>query len=200
MRTRIAAGAAALVAGLAAGPPAHAAGGRYVVVGGTAYEQLQVREALRVSSFDWSVVPATITIRIARNADSDASPGEIQLDANLLDDGTFSWGVVQHEYAHQVEFFLFDAATQQLLDTALGASDWCNSGLHLAHGQYGCERFASTLAWAYWPSPENCMEPEGPDDESAAMPPAAFRALMARLLPTLSAAARARAAANPPSG
>ena len=31
-------------------------------------------------------------------------PGQIWLDASLLDSGRFSWGVVQHEYAHQVDF------------------------------------------------------------------------------------------------
>ena len=52
-----------------------------------------------------------------------------------------------------------------------------------ATAEYGCERFASTLAWAYWQSPDNCMQPsEVADAESAAMAPAAFRALMTSLL------------------
>jgi hypothetical protein len=48
----------------------------------------------------------------------------------------------------------------------------------LAHAQYGCERFASTLAWAYWPNPANSMRAGSVRDESAALAPAAFRALM----------------------
>ena len=43
---------------------------------------------------------------------------------------------------------------------------------------YGCERFASTLAWAYWPNAQNSMKPAGAKDESAAMAPAKFRQLM----------------------
>ena len=48
----------------------------------------------------------------------------------------------------------------------------------MAHEQYGCERFASTLAWAYWPNAQNSMKPSSAKDESAAMGPARFRQLM----------------------
>jgi hypothetical protein len=41
----------------------------------------------------------------------------------------------------------------------------------LQHNQYGCERFASTLAWAYWQSPQNCMNPAAIDGESRGMAP-----------------------------
>src|SRR5438034_2637488 len=51
----------------------------------------------------------------------------------------------------------------------------------LAHDQYGCERFASTLAWSFWPSPENSMRPTHRGDELAAMAPAKFRALVTKL-------------------
>lgn len=77
--------------------------------GGTVSQRSQVRAALRASSFDWSVVPAVVTVHIVRGlGNSEAAPGEIWLDADLLDSGTFAWGVVQHEYAHQVDFFVLD--------------------------------------------------------------------------------------------
>lgn len=171
------------LAALGSSGGALAAGGNYVFAGGTAYEQQQVRQALAISAFDWSVVPAQITIHIAENVDSEATPGQIWLDSALLDSGEFSWGVVQHEYAHQVEFELFDDATRARLDTLLGGVVWYPTIAGLKHEQYGCERFASTLAWAYWPSTQNSMKPtSSPTDESAAMPPAQFRALMASLL------------------
>jgi|SRR5579872_1844705 len=161
---------------------AAAAGGNYVFAGGTPREQAQVTGALNASAFDWSLVPAQITIRIAPGLPSEATPGTIWLDANLLDAGMFSWGTVQHEYAHEVDFFLLDNAKRQLLETMLGGKDWCYSVLGLQHSQYGCERFASTLAWAYWPNAANTMRPTAPTDESAAMDPAKFRALLTTLI------------------
>jgi hypothetical protein len=52
----------------------------------------------------------------------------------------------------------------------------------LAHRRYGCERFASTLAWAYWPDRRNAQRPTSARDESAAMKPARFRAVVSRLI------------------
>lgn len=173
---------AAALGALALAGSAHAAGGNYVFDGGTAAEQGQVRAALNASAFDWSLVPAQITIHIDRGASSEAMPGQIWLDADLLDSGKFSWGVTQHEYGHQVDFFLLDPAKRALLLSALGGKDWCYGVLGLAHGDYGCERFASTLAWAYWPSRDNSMAPQSARDESAAMAPAKFRTLLAQLL------------------
>ena len=177
-------GLPALLAALALAWPAasHAAGGNYVFDGGTPAQQREVRDALDASAFPWSAVPVQVTIHIARGTDSDAAPGQIWLDADLLEAGRFAWGVVQHEYAHQVDFFLLDDAKRAELRVLLGAQDWCNYGLGLAHQRYGCERFASTLAWAYWPSKDNVMRPESASDESAAMAPGAFRVLLARVL------------------
>jgi hypothetical protein len=166
----------AIALGVAA--PAFAAGGNYSFQGGTAKQQETVRAGLNASAFNWSLVPQQIVVHIAPNLSSEASIGNIWLDANLLDAGMFSWGVVQHEYAHQVDFFLLDDAKRQTLNTTLGGRDWCYSVAGLAHGQYGCERFASTLAWAYWPNAQNSMKPAGAKDESAAMTPAKFRSLM----------------------
>jgi hypothetical protein len=150
---------------LGSASPAAAAGGNYVFSGGTAAQQGQVKLALDASAFDWSLVPQQVVINI-------------WLDAGLLDAGMFSWGVVQHEYAHQVDFFLLDDAKRALLETELGGSDWCYGLPGLAHDKYGCERFASTLAWAYWPNAQNSMKPVNAKDESAAMAPAKFRQLM----------------------
>jgi hypothetical protein len=161
--------------------PASGVGGRYTIAGGTAREQAQVRDALRASSFNWSAVPQTVTIEIERGAESTATPGKIVLDANLLDAGIFSWGVVQHEFAHQLDFLLFDDADRARLESILGGASWWPGG-ELAHGQLTCERFASTLAWAYWPSSANVMRPAAGSDEAGSATPAAFRALLDAIL------------------
>jgi hypothetical protein len=162
---------------------ASARGGSYVFDGGTKTEHAQVTAALNASAFDWSIVPAKITIHISRGIpSSEAVRGAIWLDADLLDARTFSWGVVQHEYAHQVDYFLLDDAKRAVLQARLGGKDWCYEIYSLPHSDHGCERFASTLAWAYWPSKLNSMRPQGPNDESAAMPPAKFRAMLSQVL------------------
>jgi hypothetical protein len=167
---------------LAGAGSAGAVGGTYVFDGGTEAERATVVAALDASAFDWSVVPARVTIRIRRGEDSNAVPGRITLDADLLDAGVFAWGVVQHEYAHQVDFLLLDAPSRKLLLQQLGGVVWCSSTVPLPHAAYGCERFASTLAWAYWPVRANCMRPLELGDESGAMPPAQFRAVVDGIL------------------
>ncbi|HEY8776382.1 MAG TPA: hypothetical protein VIM33_07870 [Gaiellaceae bacterium] len=155
--------------------------GGYAFDGGTKTERATVVAALEASSFDWTLLPGPITIHIVRGEPSRSLPREVWLDADLLDSGEFAWGVVQHEYAHQVDYLLLDDAQRALLLRELGGRDWCYSVPGLAHDQYGCERFASTLAWSFWPSVENSMRPTHPGDESAAMAPARFRALVTRL-------------------
>jgi hypothetical protein len=162
---------------------AFAIGGNYTFQGGTPYEQLQVRSALNASSFNYSVVPETITVDIAPLPSSEAIPGTIFLDPSLLDSGEFSWGTVQHEYAHEVDFELFNPAIHAELETALGGTAWCyGDDPSLRHNQYGCERFASTLAWAYWQNTNNCMKPSMIAGESGGMAPAAFRTLLNSIL------------------
>jgi hypothetical protein len=173
---------AAAVAAAALAGPALAVGGNYTFAGGTPQQRAQVRAALDASSFDWSLVPAQITIHIVRGHESEATYREIWLDADLLNSNRFAWGTVQHEYAHQVDFFLLDDAERSQLQDALGGSDWCHDVAGLPHADYSCERFASTLAWAYWQSPLNAMRPSTPRDESAAMAPSAFRTLLARIV------------------
>jgi hypothetical protein len=170
--------------GLAVPAGASAGGGRYTLTGGTRAERQTVVSALEASSFDWSLVRTRITIEIVRGLDSQAIPGKIWLDADLLDAGTFSWGVVQHEYAHQVDYALFDDTLRSRLLPLLGGNAWCYTSVVLPHGAYGCERFASTLAWSYWPSPNNCLKPDWAGDESSALPPQRFRALLDSLLGT----------------
>ena len=92
-----------------------ATGGRYAFAGGTPRQQAEVARALAASSFDWDIVPATVTIHIGRGVLPRATPGEIWLDADLLDAGPVAWGVVQHEYAHQVDFLLLTPAARAQL-------------------------------------------------------------------------------------
>jgi hypothetical protein len=163
---------------------ARAAGGSYRFDGGTTYERTQVRQALKASSFNWNLVKAEITIHIQRDLDySHALPGEIWLDADLLDSGRYSWATVMDEYAAQVDFYVFTHAVRAQLQAALGAKAWCyENGAIQAHGDQGCERFSSVLPWAYWQSPDNAYRPVSKTDESGAMTPAKFRALLARLI------------------
>jgi hypothetical protein len=174
---------------------AQARGGNYVFSGGTPAEQSQVKAALDASSFDWGMVKQQITVRIARGIDSEATPGTISLDADLLDSGRYAWGVVQHEYAHQVDFFdLTDAQRTQML-ASLGGASWWQSG-KLPHAQLASERFASTLAWAYWQSPDNVMKPRSPTDESGFVPPASFKTLVESALGLSGAAAATQPTAS----
>jgi hypothetical protein len=150
--------------------------------GGTAAEQAQVRSALAASSFDWSVLPVPITVHIGSYPGSYATPGNVYFGASLLDGGQLSWGVVLHEFGHQVDFLLFNAAERAQLQSLLGAKDWCYETPGLQHSDHGCERFASEISWAFWPSTSNVLRPTGPDSESNGMPVAAFRALVAQML------------------
>jgi hypothetical protein len=169
-----------VVAALLSAPVGSAARLQHLALaGGTARERGQVVAALAASSFDWQLVPGRIAIHIARGVPSSATPGEIWLDADLLDAGLFAWGVVQHEYAHQVDFFLLDAKAHTVLLRQLGGRGWCGEQ-PVRRDELGCERFASTLAWAYWPSRENCMRPE----TARPFRRAQFRPLVSRLLHT----------------
>jgi hypothetical protein len=159
-----------------------ARGGNYVFDGGTAARQAQVHKALDASTFDWSLIPGRVTVHIGAYGVSHARPGDVYLDEGLLDSGRFSWATVQDEFAHQVDFLRFDDWTRAQLSSALGARDWCYGVQGLAHHDYGCERFASTLVWAYWPSKDNAYRPADANDESASMAPACFRALLSGLL------------------
>jgi hypothetical protein len=155
--------------------------GNYVFAGGTPAEQANVRAALDASAFDWSLVPAQITIQIGRDYPSAAWRGTISLDSNVVDAGRLAWGTIQHEYAHQVDYFVLDDAKRTIIQSAIGGrSWWLQPGL--VHSDLTSERFASTLAWAYWPMPGNLMSPSSLGIESGAIPAAKFRVLLTRLI------------------
>jgi hypothetical protein len=159
-----------------------ASGGDYVFVGGSDEARAQVRAALERSAFDWDRVPAQVTIRITGCGCAGAKPGEIVLDERQLTRSPFgakyAWGIVQHEYAHQIDFLLLSTRQRAALSRRLGAPAWCYEVRGLAHDDYGCERFATLVAWAYWASPANVQRP----DWGSGLTRAEFRALLGRLL------------------
>ena len=160
----------------------NAAGGNYAFEGASRSERSTVRAALNASSFDWGVVPKQVTVHVGRYGVSKATPGHVWLDRGLLASGRFSWATVMDEYAHQVDFFVLDPERRALLQERLGGSAWCYEVSGLAHGANGCERFASMIAWAYWPSKDNSYRPSSSTDESATMPAAEFRALVSTVV------------------
>jgi hypothetical protein len=169
-----------LVLAFALVPAAQAAGGHYAFDGGTRAQRGQVTSALNASSFDWSLVPGRVVIHIGTAVSPHAVAGQIWLDGSLLDSGRFSWGVVQHEYAHQIDFGLLTDAMRARLQPLLQANGWWGSLDQ--HAQLGCERFADEIAWAYWQSPDNVMKPDSATDEGGQMAPAAFRAALTSTL------------------
>jgi hypothetical protein len=174
---------------LAVAPGAYAHGGNYVFDGGTSAEQAQVKAALDASAFDFSVVPGRVTIHVGGGLASSAAPGQIWLDAHLLDGGRVSWGVVQHEYGHQVDFSVLSVAARAQLQQLLGGTAWCSGA---PHAQLTCERFADLISWAYWTSPDNVLKPAGGRDEGGQISPATFRLALAALLPAGGQAPRFR--------
>jgi hypothetical protein len=173
---------AAFLLGGALAPAARGAVGPIEFRRGTAKERLQVRAALAASAFPFGVVGMTITVHIKRDVTSQSQPGHVWLNSRLLDAGRFAWATVQDEFAHQVDFFVFDDAQRAALNALLGGVDWCYSVFGLPHSAYGCERFSSMVAWAYWPSVDNAYRPTSAMDESAAMPASRFRAVVDRMI------------------
>jgi hypothetical protein len=174
--------AAVLAAAFVIPASAQAAGGNYVFEGASPAERSSVRAALNASSFDWNVVPKQVTVHVGRYGVSRSTPGHVWLDRGLLGSGRFAWATVMDEYAHQVDFFVLDPARRALLQQRLGGSAWCYEVSGLAHSAHGCERFASMVAWAYWPSKDNAYRPASAADESAAMPAGEFRALLSTVV------------------
>ena len=158
---------------------ARAAGGRYVFVGGRDAARAQVRAALEASSFDWDVVRETVDTQIADCGCAGARPGLIVLDERLLAKApygvAYTWSIVQHEYAHQVWDLALDDRARAVLADRLGGEGLCWEP-ELADDERTCERFADTLAWAYWRDPLN------PSRYAKAMRAGPFRELMAGLL------------------
>jgi hypothetical protein len=166
--------AAAALAGAVLASAATAADGSYTIAGGTPRERAQVHAALQASAFDWSLLPP-LSVRIVRGGSSSAAPGDVVLDADLLDTGRFSWGVVLHEFAHELDFLVLDDAGRAELTALLGGAAWWGRA-GLAHDDATCERFATMLAWASWPVADNVMGP------TSDIPPRAFLAAVERLV------------------
>ena len=174
--------AATVAAALVLPASAMAGGGNYAFEGATPSEQATVRAALDASAFDWNIVPQRVTIHVGTIGASYATPGHVWLDRDLLAAGRFAWATVMDEYAHQVDFLVLDPLRRSILQQRLGASAWCYETAGLGHGAYGCERFSSMVAWAYWPSKQSSYRPLSPTDETAAMPAREFRLLLASLV------------------
>jgi hypothetical protein len=152
------------VASLVFAGTAEATAGNYVLEGGNAEAQETVRAALNASTFEFSRVPAQITIRITTCGCAGARPGLIVLDETVLTDASlgdrYSWALIQHEYAHQIDYFLFEDADRAAVRKALGGRDWCYEKAGLAHDAHGCELFADVFAWAFWPARKNILRPD----------------------------------------
>lgn len=177
---------ATAVAFLALAGDALAVGGNYVFAGGSPAAQAQVRAALERSTFDYDVVPAQITIRITNCGCAGARRGEIVLDETQLTRSPFgpryAWGIVQHEYAHQVDFFVLAQSDRNLFTSRFGGIAWCYETSGVAHDDNGCERFATLVAWAHWRSSENIQRPGWRPQGAPALRRYRVRAFVARLL------------------
>ncbi len=174
---------AAVVLYLFSATGAGAYGGHYVFVGGTPAQRAVVVAALDASRFDWSLVQETVTIVLGPGLTTSALPETISIDSDLLDAGRFAWGPIQHEYAHVVDYSLLDPGMRAYLGQRLGgASWWQEPGTPLPHGQLASERFATEVAWSYWPSPSNSLKPSSAKDEGGSIAPRKFRLLLARLI------------------
>jgi hypothetical protein len=169
---------------LASAGDAFATGGNYLFEGGSPEAQAQVSAALNRSAFDFSIVPTRITIRITSCGCAGSRPGEIVLDETVLTSSPYgarhAWGIVQDEYAHQVDFFVLDVSDRRALLRRFGGKAWCYEVRGFAHDDYGCERFSTLVAWAYWRSPDNVRTPLWRG--GAALKRWEFRGLLGRLL------------------
>ncbi len=181
--------AATLVALVLPGSALPAPGGADVTFdGGTRRERTQVRAALGASAFDWRLLRQRTTVHIGPYGTSRSTPGQVWLDAGLLHSGRFAWATVMDEFAHQIDYVLLDEPRRRILQDRLGAPAWCYEVPGLDHAENGCERFASMVAWAYWPSKENAYRPRCRADETSSMTATDFRTLLAELIgeqPTL---------------
>jgi hypothetical protein len=108
---------------------ADAAGGSYTFSGGSESARATMRNALEASAFDWSLVPEPVTVEIVDCGCAGARPGVIVLDERLLESRpygrAYTWGVVQHEYAHQFWWLALDDAQRSFHRGKLGALDLC---------------------------------------------------------------------------
>ena len=125
---------------------AEARGGSYTFSGGSELARAEVQNALEASAFDWDLVAEPVTIQIVDCGCAGARPGVIVLDETLLESTpygrAYTWGIVQHEYAHQVWCFTLGDAQRRFLQEKLGGADLCYEQPGLPHDAHACERFA----------------------------------------------------------
>lgn len=171
-----------IAAGGAVAGEAWAAGGRYLVYGGTAEQQGQVRFALEVSTFDWGIVGKPVVIHITPGGGVFATRGHIWIPASVVDGSPKSWLEIQGEYAHQVDFFVLSDPVRRKFQALLGGSAWWYTSSLRPPEEYTSERFASLLAWAYWPGPQKSLPMRWKSGDSLAVLAARFRALMQKLV------------------
>jgi len=111
---------------------ADAHGGSYTFSGGSEAAQSEARNALEASAFDWGLVPETVTLQIIDCGCAGARPGVVVLDETLLEatpyGRAYTWGIVQHEYAHQVWWFALDDEQGGVLQDTLGGADPATNG------------------------------------------------------------------------
>ena len=171
------------IASLALPAGAFARGGDYAFQGGTTAQHSQVRAALAASTFNWSAVPTRVTIHIKqghshrrrRRATSGSTLGS---SAPAALPGPRSRTNTHTRSTSPASTLRRAIASPASSARATGAT--ASPASH--HAEYGCERFASTLVWAFWPSKDNAYRPTSSRDESAAMPPQQFRTLVTGLL------------------
>ena len=124
----------------------------------------EVIAALDASAFDWSLIGRPVTVQIFDCGCAGSRPGVVVLDETMLASSpygrAYTWGIVQHEFAHQVWWYALDEGRRIELQTVLGGADLCHEQPGLPHDAHACELFASTLGWAYWPAAGNPMQIE----------------------------------------
>ena len=132
--------------------------------GGSDTARAEVVAALDASAFDWSVIGRSVAVQILDCGCSGSRPGVVVLDAAMLSSSpygrAYTWGIVQHEFAHQVWSYALDDVRRSELQEVLGGADLCYEQPGVPHDAHACELFASTLGWAYWPVRGNPMQGE----------------------------------------
>jgi len=162
--------------------------------GGSEAARAEVIAALDASAFDWSLIGRPVTVQIIDCGCAGSRPGVVVLDETLLASSPYgrpyTWGIVQHEFAHQVWWYALDDRLRSELQTVLAGADLCYEQPGLPHDAHACELFASTLAWAYWPVAGNPMQVE------KVMGARQFRRLLSALLGVSPRLSLARVAAR----
>ena len=129
-------------------------------------QQATVRAALEVSSFDWSVLPARSSSTSRRSAAPTPRPATSTSTARCSTPAA-SRGASSSTSSHTRSTSSSSTTRSARRSTQRSAAaTGATASPGLAHSAYGCERFASELAWAYWPSADNSMSPAATHGES----------------------------------